>query len=856
MNATCPVPQKLRELTLGQLDEQQSDELLFHVESCDDCQTTLVEIDAREDTLVESLKSVANVNGELVGAFQDEPECQLAAARALGALASANSKETSGKETLPRTVGEYELIRLLGRGGMGRVYLGRHTKLGRPVAVKFLANHRRWDEQMRQRFESEMRTIGGLSHPNIVVAHDAREIDGEAVLVTEFIDGLDLSQAVERLGRFEPQIACEIASKIVSALRYIDSQGLVHRDIKPSNTMLSKSGEVKILDLGLARLQANHANDSAFTETGQMLGTADYIAPEQINDGKSVDIRADIYGLGCTLYKLLTGNAPFDDAEHDSTYAKLDAHINESPRPIADRVPTTMAIPKALDRLVMQMLHKQREQRPSLDQIGKTLGQFATGESLAPFAQSTLELKGQTDKCPVAIPRLQTATRTAPPNRIGWISAVVLAGVVGLLLGIWLGITITIKKPDGTITEVEIPNGSKAVVDANGDVTVELTAGEKSTPHGKRQTSNSHPVSRQDLWVFSNQTSTESAPIIQSRVASSALEGFKKGDVVDLVIEMPLDNRIHSQITAVGVTLEEIRQGIGTHSEFSFKPSKNSVYNMLSPTRLVKHDPIIWKEFYSRLFQGCWRVKTIDIAGNMASIDKDYITIFHRGSVTSFGISNSVQSNFTVHQRRLVLSSPPFGANLAGNPSFQFRTNDELEIKYTDNNGEMTFALERIKNATTPLEEAALAVFNESNTPDVRIEFRIAKEQPDDNRWDRFQVGNSEERVWVSPITLASNKDLVSVGETRKGGKTNISLRFSATAGRILKTYTTKNRGHKLAILIDGKLLMAPEIIEAVGQDAAINGDFSEQETQRLLKGLLPKIRPSRPAKTETTDPR
>ena len=177
------------------------------------------------------------------------------------------------------------------------------------VAIKVIANHRRWDERTQNRFATEMKNIGGLNHPNIVVAHDAREVDGLAVLVTEFIDGMDASEIVKRTGPLSVADASRIVQSVCKALEYIDSQGLIHRDIKPSNIMIDKSGSVKLLDLGLARLQSD--GDGEFTATGQAVGTADYVSPEQINDGHNLDARTDIYGLGCTFYKLLCGQAPF-----------------------------------------------------------------------------------------------------------------------------------------------------------------------------------------------------------------------------------------------------------------------------------------------------------------------------------------------------------------------------------------------------------------------------------------------------------------------------------------------------------------------------------------------------------------
>ena len=248
----CPSTRQLRDLTLGRLPNDESDDLLAHVGSCEACQTEIETIDDQEDSLIVSLRAPGQLER-----FQNEPECDLALAKSLGALAE--TAESNPDLILPQQIGEYEILRPLGRGGMGTVFLARHINLGRDVALKVLAHHRLGDVRVRERFETEMRAIGRLSHPNIVTAYDAREIDGTAVLVTEHIDGCNLGQLVGRTGPLSIADACEIARQIAVALEYTSGQGFVHRDVKPSNIMLSREGEVKLLDLGLARLQLGDA---------------------------------------------------------------------------------------------------------------------------------------------------------------------------------------------------------------------------------------------------------------------------------------------------------------------------------------------------------------------------------------------------------------------------------------------------------------------------------------------------------------------------------------------------------------------------------------------------------------------
>jgi len=199
MIANCPATEQLKSLSLGHLSEEQSDVLILHLESCESCQNEIAQIDPSEDSLIAQLKSSEAETDD----FAEEKGYRVAMTRALAALATVEN-EASGRppnsSTIPNSIGEYEIVRPLGHGGMGHVYLGKHTKLNRLVAIKFIAEHRRWDQTMHERFESEMRLIGGLKHPNIVSAYDAREVDGVAVLVTEYIDGMTLSEILKRSG--------------------------------------------------------------------------------------------------------------------------------------------------------------------------------------------------------------------------------------------------------------------------------------------------------------------------------------------------------------------------------------------------------------------------------------------------------------------------------------------------------------------------------------------------------------------------------------------------------------------------------------------------------------------------------
>lgn len=238
------------------------------------------------------------------------------------------------------TLGDYLLEAKLGEGGMGVVYRARHTKLGRIVAVKVLSKGRGEDRQAVARFEREIAAIGRISHPNIVAALDARVLNGARFLVMEFVDGMHLGEILRRTGPLSVPDACALICQAAAGLQCAHENNLVHRDIKPSNLMLTAQGVVKILDLGLVRIHQDALASDAppeteeVTNTGQAMGTVDYMSPEQVADSRSVDIRADIYSLGATCFKLLTGQAPFAGGPYTRSIDKLVARVQHDAPPI------------------------------------------------------------------------------------------------------------------------------------------------------------------------------------------------------------------------------------------------------------------------------------------------------------------------------------------------------------------------------------------------------------------------------------------------------------------------------------------------------------------------------------------
>jgi tRNA A-37 threonylcarbamoyl transferase component Bud32 len=258
----------------------------------------------------------------------------------------------------PPILGEYELLERLGAGGMGEVFKARHRKLGKLVALKLITAGKRESQQRLDRFLREIRAIGTLDHPNVVEAHDAGEQDGIVYLTMKLVEGVDLTKLVRERGPLSVAETCNLARQAALGLHYLHGRGLVHRDLKPSNLMRTPDGTLKILDLGLARWRLEAEKDD-LTATGQAIGTPDYLAPEQIRDAASADIRADLYGLGGTVFFLLTGRTPF--AHRRDPMQKLEAHRSEEPTDVRTLRPD---VPDGLAELIHCLLAKRPEDRP------------------------------------------------------------------------------------------------------------------------------------------------------------------------------------------------------------------------------------------------------------------------------------------------------------------------------------------------------------------------------------------------------------------------------------------------------------------------------------------------------------
>ncbi|MEZ5078248.1 MAG: serine/threonine-protein kinase [Solirubrobacterales bacterium] len=271
----------------------------------------------------------------------------------------------------------YRIERRLGRGGMGILYLAVEPGLERRVALKLILPEAATDPVFSRRFAEESRIAASIEHPNVVPIYAAGEEGGVPYIAMRYVAGSDLGRRLEHEGRLDPELAAELTAQIGNGLDAIHLAGLIHRDVKPANVLLSGgegSEHAYITDFGVAR---NVATESGLTKTGRFVGTLDYVAPEQIA-GDRVDARADVYALGCLLFKLLTGEVPFP---RDAEAARLYAHLNDPPPPPSQQVPV---VPPALDAVVARAMAKRPGDRyPSAGDLGRAAVAALSGAAVA-----------------------------------------------------------------------------------------------------------------------------------------------------------------------------------------------------------------------------------------------------------------------------------------------------------------------------------------------------------------------------------------------------------------------------------------------------------------------------------------
>src|SRR5829696_8983501 len=303
--------------------------------------------------------------------------------------------------------GRYRVIRRLGSGGMANVYLAEDEELGRRVAIKVLDDKHANDEQFVERFRREAKNAASLSHPNIVSIYDRGEAQGTYYIAMEYIEGRTLKDLVVARGPLPVERAGSYARQILGAVRLAHRKGIVHRDIKPHNVLVDTDGRLKVTDFGIAR-----AGASQMTEAGSIIGTAQYLSPEQAR-GAPVDQRSDLYSVGIVLNEMLTGSVPFTG---DTPVEIAMKHISAVPQAPSAARPD---VPEDLDLVVLRALAKDpRERFQTAEEMDSELGRVAAGlpvtDVTADAATAVLAGSGISDAAPTAVGRRSTPPPYAP----------------------------------------------------------------------------------------------------------------------------------------------------------------------------------------------------------------------------------------------------------------------------------------------------------------------------------------------------------------------------------------------------------------------------------------------------------
>ena len=398
-----PEKDELVAFGLGKLEPDEATKIETHLGECEACCETL--LDLKDDTFVELVrkspepKQPTHDADDNVSSAKTEPADGVATDDAITAETMlVESGVSRGPTDLPAQLEDhprYRIIELIGKGGMGDVYKAEHRLMDRPVALKFINQDLVKNTQAVERFRREVQAAARLTHANIVTAFDAEQAGDVHFLAMEFVEATDLATVVKNRGALPVNEACEYIRQAAEGLQHAHEKGMVHRDIKPHNLMLSPDGQVRILDFGLAGFATESAMIEAdstggededtpplhLTTFGSVMGTPDYIAPEQAHDAHSADIRADIYSLGCTLCYLLTGETPF---AADSVVEKLKAHVEQERPALNERRDD---VPRELADVISRMMAKEPDDRfQTPAEVSAALAPFAGHESQAVFA--------------------------------------------------------------------------------------------------------------------------------------------------------------------------------------------------------------------------------------------------------------------------------------------------------------------------------------------------------------------------------------------------------------------------------------------------------------------------------------
>jgi eukaryotic-like serine/threonine-protein kinase len=408
----------------------------------------------------------------------------------------------------------YEVGRLLGAGGMAEVFEGRDRLLARRVAIKVLQAQIARDPSFLIRFKREAQAAASLSHPNIVAVYDTGSEDGTHFIVMEYVDGRTLKEVIRAEGRIYPERAAEICQDVCSALVAAHARGLIHRDIKPANVMLTPDGKVKVMDFGIARATTSET----ITQTAAVVGTAQYISPEQAQ-GQTVDYRSDLYSLGCCLYEMLTGTVPFTGA---TPVAIAYRHVREDPTPPRQLNPD---IPAPLEAICLKAMAKLPDNRyQTAAEFQDDLERFRTGQPvlatplLDPAATTQAIPRGTGGADPTAmlggtVAADQTAGYAEPYEEerrtsVGWIVVSLLALVAVGLAAFF--ITRALTGRDTGTTPTTLPSTTVAQTTATTQPETTTTREETTTTREETTTTREETTTTREETTTTREQTTSS----------------------------------------------------------------------------------------------------------------------------------------------------------------------------------------------------------------------------------------------------------------------------------------------------------------------------------------------------------
>ena len=344
----------------------------------------------------------------------------------------------------------YDIVRPLGSGGMGEVYLARDRTLGRDVALKILRSQYAGDRESAERFKREALSAARLSHPSIVQVYDRGDTeDGSSYIAMEYVPGGTLKERITEEGPLDARLAASYGYQVAEALGAAHAKGIVHRDIKPQNVLITAPGQAKVADFGIARA-ASAAGDS-HTQTGTVMGTAGYMSPEQAL-GRSATPKSDLYSLGVVLYEAITGALPFTA---DNPIAVSMKHVNEAPRPPRDLDP---AVPEGMNAVVMKLLSKDPDDRyHDADALAEDLWRVRGGLAVAAEAEEAQTVETPLHKPAPTTRRAPTAPVRGTPARAKRSRAPFLLAAVLILVGL-LGAGWALAQGLGSASGVRVPS--------------------------------------------------------------------------------------------------------------------------------------------------------------------------------------------------------------------------------------------------------------------------------------------------------------------------------------------------------------------------------------------------------------